>query len=98
MATVPLVSHFCPSDTYKFYKKVQRAPSVRMCGRASDAPLRSPAQTLVAGLQGSSMRVDTTLVGFENLKWLRGNISYMFYPDGQGTAPACADQACTCAD
>ena len=33
------------------------------------------------------MRVDTSLVGFENLKWLRGNISYMFYPDGQGVFP-----------
>ena len=33
------------------------------------------------------MRVDTTLVGFENLKWLRGNISYMFAPNSDGDQP-----------
>jgi len=37
-----------------------------------------------ARLQGSSLRVDTTLIGFENLKWQRGDISYLFHPDGKG--------------
>ena len=28
--------------------------------------------------RGASIRVDTTLVGFENMKWMRGNISILF--------------------
>ena len=28
--------------------------------------------------KGSCVRVDTTLIGFENLKWVRGNISFIF--------------------
>jgi len=40
-----------------------------------------------ARLQGSSLRVDTTLIGFENLKWQRGDISYLFHPDGKGQVP-----------
>jgi len=45
---VPLVSRFCPHDTYKVWK----------CG--------------------SSFRADTTLTGFENLSWKRGNVSFLF--------------------
>ncbi|KAL6062245.1 Ankyrin repeat domain-containing protein 13B [Balamuthia mandrillaris] len=45
---VPLVSRFCPHDTYKVWKK------------------------------GSCIRVDTTLVGFDNMKAIRGNVSILF--------------------
>jgi len=45
---LPLVSRFCPSDTYKIWKK------------------------------GSSFRADTTLVGFQNYSWVRGNLSIRF--------------------
>jgi hypothetical protein len=31
---------------------------------------------------GSCFRVDTTLVGFENLKWIRGDVSFLFVGDG----------------
>lgn len=32
--------------------------------------------------KGSCIRVDTTLIGFENLQWKRGNVSFLFseYP------------------
>jgi len=32
--------------------------------------------------KGSSFRVDTTLVGFQNLKWQRWNVSFVFMGDG----------------
>jgi len=34
--------------------------------------------------KGASIRVDTTLVGFENMKWIRGNISVMFNGESGG--------------
>lgn len=45
---VPLLSNFCPSDTYKIWK------------------------------MGSCVRCDTTIAGFKDLKWVRGNISLLF--------------------
>eukprot|EP00005_Dracoamoeba_jomungandri_P007668 CAMPEP_0174272820 /NCGR_PEP_ID=MMETSP0439-20130205/52529_1 /TAXON_ID=0 /ORGANISM="Stereomyxa ramosa, Strain Chinc5" /LENGTH=442 /DNA_ID=CAMNT_0015363613 /DNA_START=151 /DNA_END=1479 /DNA_ORIENTATION=+ len=45
---VPLVSRFCPHDTYKIWK------------------------------QGSCLRIDTTLIGLENMKWIRGDVSILF--------------------
>lgn len=50
---VPLVSRFCPSDTYKIYKS------------------------------GSSVRVDTTLSGFEQMSWQRGSRTYIFSAYGK---------------
>lgn len=32
--------------------------------------------------RGSNVRIDTTLLGFDNTNWLRGNRSYIF--KGQG--------------
>ena len=49
---VPIVSSFCPSDTYKIYKS------------------------------GSKVRIDTTLIGFENNSWQRGNRSFIFKAEG----------------
>ena len=48
---VPLMSHLCPSDTYRVYK------------------------------QGLSVRIDTTLLGFDERNWQRGNRSYIFRGD-----------------
>lgn len=45
---LPLVSRFCPHDTYKIWKK------------------------------GSSVRIDSTLIGFENMTWNRGNVTFLF--------------------
>lgn len=52
---LPMVSSFCPSDTYKIYKR------------------------------GSKLRVDTTLVGFEQSSWQRGSRSFVFSCDEDGT-------------
>lgn len=52
---VPLMSHLCPSDTYRVYK------------------------------QGLNVRIDTTLLGFDERNWQRGNRSYIFRGD-QDTA------------
>ncbi|KPJ16565.1 Ankyrin repeat domain-containing protein 13B [Papilio machaon] len=49
---VPLVSRYCPFDTYKVYKR------------------------------GGNVRVDTTLAGFDDTNWQRGERSYIFR--GQG--------------
>lgn len=43
-----------------------------------------PNDTLKIRKKGACMRVDTTLVGFEGITWLRGNLSYMFNPDAHG--------------
>lgn len=48
---VPLMSHLCPSDTYRVYK------------------------------QGLNVRIDTTLLGFDERSWQRGNRSYVFRGD-----------------
>ena len=45
---IPLVSRFCPNDTYKVWKR------------------------------GSSIRVDSTLIGFDNMTWHRGNVTFLF--------------------
>ncbi|XP_013143847.1 PREDICTED: ankyrin repeat domain-containing protein 13D [Papilio polytes] len=49
---VPLVSRYCPFDTYKVYKR------------------------------GGNVRVDTTLAGFDDTTWQRGERTYIFR--GQG--------------
>jgi hypothetical protein len=48
---VPFLWRFCPSDTYKVFKR------------------------------GTSLRMDSTLMGFEHGKWLRGNISMILKED-----------------
>jgi hypothetical protein len=52
---VPFVTRFCPSDTYKIWKK------------------------------GANFRVDTTLVGYDNLKWIRGKLSIIFRETPEGS-------------
>lgn len=39
-----------------------------------------PNDTYKIWKKGSCLRVDTTLVGFENLKWIRGHVSFLFLP------------------
>ena len=51
---LPIVSSFCPSDTYKIYKS------------------------------GSKVRIDTTLIGFDNNTWQRGNRSFIFKAGEEG--------------
>lgn len=51
---LPIVSSFCPSDTYKIYKS------------------------------GSKVRIDTTLIGFDNNTWQRGNRSFVFKAGEEG--------------
>ena len=36
--------------------------------------------------KGTSVRVDTTLIGFERLSWVRGNLSFVFRVGGKGLA------------
>jgi hypothetical protein len=38
-----------------------------------------PSDTYKIYKQGSNIRIDTTLVGFERLQWIRGNISFLFH-------------------
>ncbi|KAM9974141.1 hypothetical protein ACTFIW_003053 [Dictyostelium discoideum] len=45
---VPLVTRFCPYDTYKIYK------------------------------QGSSFRVDTSIIGMDGIKFIRGDLSFLY--------------------
>jgi len=37
--------------------------------------------------KGTSLRIDTTLVGFENLKWIIGDVSVIFYVDEETGDP-----------
>ncbi|KAH3764002.1 Ankyrin repeat domain 13C [Pelomyxa schiedti] len=53
---VPLLSKFCPRDSYRIYKR------------------------------GSSFRVDTTLIGFGKVQWVRGNVSFILLGKGQANA------------
>ncbi|KAG4103816.1 hypothetical protein H8356DRAFT_1029647 [Neocallimastix lanati (nom. inval.)] len=38
--------------------------------------------------KGTSLRIDTTLVGFENLKWIIGDVSVIFYVDKETDEPS----------
>ncbi|KAL1915411.1 uncharacterized protein VTP21DRAFT_6869 [Calcarisporiella thermophila] len=40
-----------------------------------------PSDTYLIWKKGSSLRMDTTLVGFEKLKWIRGRLSFIFKVD-----------------
>lgn len=41
-----------------------------------------PSDTYRVFKQGSKVRIDSTLMGFEELKWLRGNSSLIFQANG----------------
>ncbi|KAJ3305940.1 hypothetical protein HDV03_000782 [Kappamyces sp. JEL0829] len=43
-----------------------------------------PSDTYCVYKKGSMVRIDTTLVGYENLNWIRGNISIIFRGQGPG--------------
>lgn len=43
-----------------------------------------PSDTYRIYKRGASFRVDTTLVGFENMKWIRGDISFIFSGESGG--------------
>lgn len=43
-----------------------------------------PHDTYKIWKRGSCFRVDTTLVGFENMKWIRGDVSFVFRGDEGG--------------
>ena len=42
-----------------------------------------PSDTYKIYKQGSNVRIDTTLLGFEQSSWQRGNKSYVFKAEGQ---------------
>ncbi|KAJ3000081.1 Ankyrin repeat domain-containing protein 13C [Globomyces sp. JEL0801] len=42
-----------------------------------------PSDTYTIYKKGSNLRIDTTLVGFERLNWIRGNISIVFRGEGE---------------
>lgn len=39
--------------------------------------------------RGANFRVDTTLVGFENMKWSRGDLSFVFKGEEAGGILSC---------
>ena len=41
-----------------------------------------PSDTYKIWKKGTNVRVDTSLVGFENMQWLRGNQSFIFQVTG----------------
>lgn len=43
-----------------------------------------PSDTYRVYKKGTNLRIDTTLVGYENLNWIRGNISIIFIGDEKG--------------
>ena len=60
----------CPSDTYKIWKKGTPHQYKRFVSCCT---------------VGTKVRVDTSLVGFQGMKWLRGNRSIIF--EVSGTVP-----------
>ncbi|KAG0239995.1 Ankyrin repeat domain-containing protein 13C [Actinomortierella wolfii] len=82
---VPFVSHLCPNDTYHIWKK---GHSVRMdtsLGTDEEKIQLQKQSLFTLGLALTPIflvsLVDTELVGFENLKWIRGHISIIFHVD-----------------
>jgi len=58
-----------------------------VCGGA--VPLVSrvcPSDVCRIWKSGASLRVDVTLLGFENMTWIRGRRSYIFRGDGTGAS------------
>ncbi|XP_049817825.1 ankyrin repeat domain-containing protein 13D isoform X2 [Aethina tumida] len=56
-------------------------------GKVTDVPLVSrmcPSDTYKVYKQGSNVRVDTTLLGFDHSSWQRGNRSYIFQGQNDG--------------
>lgn len=39
--------------------------------------------------QGPNIRIDTTLVGFERLSWIRGNVSFLVKVDEESSIESC---------
>lgn len=46
--------------------------------------------------RGESLRVDTSLLGFEHMTWQRGRRSFIFKGQGELWGAHCARQRCSC--
>ena len=71
---IPFVSSLCPSVGLEIMSRIYSNPKLPY--NAQD--------TYTIYKRGSRVRIDTTLVGYEKLNWVRGNISIIFIGDGPG--------------
>ena len=82
---VPLVSRWCPNDHYKIWKKGAGPWPLVVCVSVCACVCVCVRVRYVCAHLRVELRVDTTLVGFENLSWLRGHLSFVFCGDKSAT-------------
>lgn len=99
--TVPFVSGLCPNDTYHIWK---RGNSVRMDTSLGKKKGWTPVLSANLCMMVRFVLTDSSsvpeppiafLVGFENMKWLRGHISIIFRVHPETGTHTRMEQHCT---